>query len=1418
MDTPATGPGPTAQDLDPLTFPLHGSRLIEASAGTGKTYTLALLYTRLVLGHGTVADGQGEPGSAFREALMPPNILVMTFTEAATKELRERIRARLVATADLFQQAPRQDGPAPQPESEAGPASMTRRPTEPRSEQAEVDPILALRDTYPPEQWPSQAQRLRRAAEWMDEAMISTIHAWCRRMLQEHAFATGGLFQRELITDQTELIAEVLRDYWRVHFYPLAPDDALLVRDVVPSPEALRKKLDHWLRRRDADFSYLGQPIHDIALDEALACERRRAERKRELASLEDAARASWRSHRQELEAALHQIRPHLNGSNHRSATPQAFDDLLGTIARWADGEDAPTHLRHFAQGHFVFKKSAPVQREPSHPAFQAIAVWRQALDVLKQDVLQDTNPPLAVSLLVHAAAWVQQALQRRLRQRAEMGFDELLSELDAALTPPATAASETCTLARALAGRIRSQFPVALIDEFQDTDPLQYRILDAIYDIQANDPASALVMIGDPKQAIYGFRGADIHAYLAARQATAGRHYHLGRNFRSTDAMVMACNRLFRHAESHPRGAFRFRSDPTAANPIPFVKVKAKGRRERFLINGRPAPAMTFWRLETESELVSSGEYRDRMAAIAASEIVRWLTEARARLTGFAHAPGSLSSPDEDEGAPLGVASTGTSPEAFRPLRPKDIAVLVRSGDEAAAMRQALAQRHINSVYLSARDSVFQTTEAQDLLHWLRACAAPEDERLVRAALATNTLAIPFEELARLFQDELRWEAQIERFTQYRRTWQGHGVLAMLHRLMHETRLPERLLGRDNGERIMTNLLHLAEWLQQSASELDGEQALIRQLCEHIGRSGEEFVVRLESDAELIQVVTIHKSKGLEYPLVLLPFICSWRAVDGHSSQVSYRGTHQPPSKTAPDEKGAHCGDTAQGSGTQAEHNDRVRPPSRYLELGGKDRFPVAWEAADDERISEDMRLLYVAVTRARHAVWMGIAPLKHGNGRKPQLERSAVGHVLNGGQPFESALTLWHALERVREADPDAGGAAERNHEASRETIHILEAPEASKEALLPEALIRFDQARTAAHTAFPPWWIASYSALRLGAAEARVGASVTSLDGAASDAETPAQETALEEQSSSLIGNQIMDPGEDASTEVTLLSSQIDSPHPSLHALPRGSRYGTFLHGLLEWAAMLQVRDQDGRVQHGYAAAARSAGVRRATLARRCTLRGLGAWIDPLDRWLEAFLNQPWTLPRPLGPDPFPPPPTLVFSDLSSAQYQVEMEFMIESRRVDTRALDQLVQRDCLPGHRRPELVSKRVNGMLKGFIDLVFEHQGRYYVLDWKSNWLGPDDEAYTLARMRAAILHHRYDLQYLLYLLALHRQLRARLPGYDYDRHIGGVIYWFLRGTGAVSQGLFADRPSRVLIESLDRLFAGESLRTRSGAA
>jgi len=250
-------------------------------------------------------------------------------------------------------------------------------------------------------------------------------------------------------------------------------------------------------------------------------------------------------------------------------------------------------------------------------------------------------------------------------------------------------------------------------------------------------------------------------------------------------------------------------------------------------------------------------------------------------------------------------------------------------------------------------------------------------------------------------------------------------------------------------------------------------------------------------------------------------------------------------------------------------------------------------------------------------------------------------------------------------------------------------------------------------------------------------------------------------------------------------------------SLHQFPKGAGPGTFLHELLEWCC-----------QQGFARIVDNPAMLREYLVRRCTTRGWSDWTDTLEHWLLSLIQTPLRLDRDGGT-------CATLMDLGTVR--PELEFWFESCNVATGALDSLVRQHTLEGADRVQVDNRRFNGMLKGFIDLVFEHEGRYYVLDYKSNTLGEDDSAYTDQAMGQAILDKRYDLQYVLYLLALHRLLKARLPGYDYDQHIGGAVYLFLRGIHAPGAGAFTDKPPRALIEQLDALFDGDALHGEDAA-
>jgi exodeoxyribonuclease V beta subunit len=681
-------------------------------------------------------------------------------------------------------------------------------------------------------------------------------------------------------------------------------------------------------------------------------------------------------------------------------------------------------------------------------------------------------------------------------------------------------------------------------------------------------------------------------------------------------------------------------------------------------------------------------------LAASCASEIVRLLNGGQQGRTGFAKTDGAL-----------------------RGVLPADIAILVRDGKEAQAIRGELTARGVRSVYLSDKDSVFAAQEAHDVLAWLRACAEPDVERSLRSALACITLNLSLAELERLNQDELAWEARVMQFRKYRDVWRSQGVLPMLRRLLHDFELPQALIARNDGERVLTNLLHLSELLQQAAAELDGEQALIRHLGEHLalsGQAGEEQILRLESDEQLVKVVTIHKSKGLQYPLVFLPFICSSKPVDGSRLPLHFHDA-------------------------QGHAQISLKPTEELI------------ERSDNERLAEDLRLLYVALTRSEHACWLGVADLKRGTSSSSMLHRSALGYLLGGGLPLTDASTLASWLRDLAE---------------SCDGLEVRDVPEVTTDSFSPPAnLAALRKPRLPRRSAAENWWIASYSALRIGD---------TLVAGSDESPDTPQQQK--------LFDDERLDP--EAPREVP-------SSGGDIHRFPRGSNPGTFLHGLLEWAG-----------EEGFAQVAADPQRLEDAVARRCNRRGWTSWITTLRDWLQHLLNMPLALGADVAP--------VALAGLDQPnQYRIEMEFWFACHKVDVAQMDALVRRYTHNNAPRAATQTVSINGMFKGFIDLTFEHQGRYYVADYKSNWLGLDNQAYTEQAMLDSMLENRYDLQYVLYLLALHRQLKARLADYDYDRHMGGALYVFLRGIDSPGQGLFFTRPPRELIERLDLLFQGQ---------
>jgi exodeoxyribonuclease V beta subunit len=1222
----------SAIPLNPIEFPLSGTRLIEASAGTGKTYTIAALYVRLILGH---HPDRAEPS----RYLLPPDILVVTFTEAATKELRERIRERLSLAARFFRQ---------------------QLPT--------TDTFLQdIRASYTEQDWPACARRLELAANWMDESAIYTIHSWCNRMLQQHAFDSGSLFRQEVNTDDTELLNEVVRDYWRSFYYEISNDaDFPKLYAVFKHPDELLLAVRSLLGNAEPiPFSLAdGQPIRKLITAVASIRE----------SSLQE-LKAPWLTWlpevREIIEAAIEtKVLP---AKNYNSTNRRNWLDKIETwsLDPMQDTLDIGKGFENLSPDGMA-KLANPGQTPPDHPGFAAIGSLPAQLAAL---------PSLKVELIKHAVHWIRQRYDFEKQRIARMTFDDMLTRLDKAL--------QGCNGDR-LAEVIRQQYPIALIDEFQDTDPVQYRIFSTLYATQAAGD-SACLMIGDPKQAIYSFRGADIYTYLKAHRDTQGRHYTLGTNYRSTQALVDAVNQVFLQADRQELGAFRFKT--AQDNPLPFLPVKAQGRDELWVVDNQAAPALTLWHWESQ-DAVGMPAYRETLAEVTASQIVKLLNSADAGQTGF------------------------SSTSGMQALQPGDIAILVRSGTEAATIRNALARRRLRSVYLSERDSIFASVEAVDMLLWLNALAEPRNERKVRAALSSATFGWSYQALHELALDEPGWELHLERFLTYQQRWQQDGILPALRQLINDYGLHGRLADDSEGERSITNLLHLAELLQRASTQLEGEQALIRHLAEAIeaggSQAGDDGIIRLESDANLIKVVTIHKSKGLEYPLVFLPFICSFREVGGRFN--TYYRYHD-------------------------ENQDL------QIDLHKQERIKAI---SEEERLQEDLRLLYVAMTRARHACWLGIAPVKSGSTKDCQLEKSAVGALLN----WQAKMPNSALAEQLREL------------KGSCAAISILPLPEINDVRYSPAfADESRDEARVPLCKVSSNWWIASYSTLHI---------ADRLTPGEESSQPLPEIETAHDDKQND---------------EAEIVAAAVSTPQAGVHALPRGAGPGVLIHDLLEECGQL-----------GFASVSANPALRQELIQKRFATSEWENKHTVIGSALAHWLSMPLLE----GSD-------LSLAALGTNAYQAELEFLLGAETVDTQELDRLVSCHTFGGQARPGLLPGQVNGLLKGFIDLVFVHDQQYYVVDYKFNSLGADDAAYTQEALTAAMLAKRYDLQACLYLLALHRLLKVRLgAAYDYETHIGGGLYLFLRGAPGPTAGRVFDKPPRALIERLDALFGASS--------
>ncbi len=828
---------------------------------------------------------------------------------------------------------------------------------------------------------------------------------------------------------------------------------------------------------------------------------------------------------------------------------------------------------------------------------------------------------------------------------------------------------------------QVRRQYPVAMVDEFQDTDEKQYRIFEQLYGStpketveeseQAISTSLALFMIGDPKQAIYKFRGADIFAYISAKQKVQGI-YNLKTNYRSTQNMVTGVNSVFTHHDA----PFIYDKD------IPFIPVDANDNAAKLILNGKEDTALS-WHFHNASLLKTKPQVADVFSQGCAQRICELLNMAQ---QGQA------------------VLKKGDECSA---VRAKDIAVLVRSANQAKMIKEQLNDRGVGSVYVG-RESIFQCEEAI-AIHALLQAVHVLSERLYRNAIAHPLWCLTLEDLHELMDSERKWELELEQLYLAREVWEKQGIMAMIMFWLHQRSLPGIWLGKNNGERTLSNVVHLAELLQNASTEVQGIQGLISWLSMQISQNqGEQDqqMLRLESDANLVQIITIHKSKGLEYPIVFIPF--AW---DGKEAKDSLF----------------------------------------YDESTQKLRCDLAGDFSQQiikEGLAEEVRLFYVALTRAVSKCYVSLPTQVSGSHLLKTVNASALYYLLTKSQHVDVYGVIEETITQEKRAQE------KRAQEAQNSMCSQVLEPLPQDHSYLNEPVISERlNVREFKGSLYQNWSMSSFSAL------------VSNLHGAST--------------------HRIK--YDDVVTETVTITDIIKEATEDQFSFPRGAHAGNFLHTLLEEIDFTCLPENlDELIE---------------SLLLRFSIEA--SWLDTSKTWLNEILAAP------LKHD------GLQLDQLTPSKKLVEMEFYFPVESLKAADLNALIkQYPCL--NIEPKAVDFRsLKGMLKGFIDLTFEWQGQYFILDYKSNHLGDSHEDYHTDTVHAAMADHRYDIQLIIYTLALHRYLKLRLADYSYEKHIGGGYYLFLRGLssgeGGHKYGQYFHKPEKAMIEALDALIQGEPL-------
>ncbi|BAC24412.1 recB [Wigglesworthia glossinidia endosymbiont of Glossina brevipalpis] len=1155
--------------LNPISFPIKGTCLIEASAGTGKTYSIIIFYLRLLLGLNI---------KSFPHGLSVKEILLVTYTEFAKNQLKERIRKGIIHLKS---------------------ACINKDETHPLFKEIKNVKKSLIKLIY--------------AEHNIDEASIFTIHGFCHKMLSANLIESKFFLDKNTIEDESYLYNQISKNFWEKYCSKLPiliskiifsywKDSDFLLKDTLPFIKGEKPTILSSVNKKQSIKNFYYSKIIYI-----------------------NKIKRIWKKL---IIKMLLKIVSNLMNANKK----EKILKYINIIDAWSNNKtenfDVPIEIKkikNLLKNHYKNYKNI-LQNIFFNKVDESYKFYKK----LKELIFQKSIIKM------------REYKKTEKKNQEKLDFDDLIILFKTELFK-----------FNKLSKIIRNIYPVAIIDEFQDTDLIQYKIFFKIY---YKKKMCSLILIGDPKQAIYGFRGADIFTYIKIKNKIKNI-YSLQTNWRSSVRMVNAVNFLF----SRIKNPFIYKN-------INFDKALSikKNNNLNFFIENKLQSAIEFVMYPKNN--IGLHNYQKYMAEQYAIKIYNIINSSDYKKTYL-----------ENKYSHKNVIIS-------------DITILVRNRTEANFMKIACDKLSIPNIYLSDNSSVFHTLEAKDIIQILNAILFPENENIVRCALLTKMFGLTNVEIQKLNYNKKIFKKIILEFILYRDLWDKFGIMQMMNYILDNKNYFTMFNKFKKDIKYFSNIIHIVEILHETSKKIKNKHELLKWLYYQITFNdvqNENHKIRVFDEDKAVKIMTIFKSKGLQFPIVFLPFLSSFRT----KKHVLF-------------------------------HSKKKYKLILDLKSTLKNR-----KLSDKERLSEDIRLFYVAITRAIYHCSIGICSLSIGNQTKSVMShthRTSIGYIIQKRKKSD-----WNTLKKY----------LENISFYSKGNISVNLKKNLCKK-ILKTNFSFFNIKKNIISNKKEDYFFKSISF------------------------------SYIKKNNFNKL-NYIYEHEKENKEKIYDFNTSF---------LPKGKIFGKFIHKIFEKLNFTKNIDKN---------------IIKENLVKYEFDLSL---TNDLAEWIKNIIK------KPLNED------FLSLSRIKQKNKLTELKFYLSiNSKIKEKEFNFLIKKyDPISSKCFCLKNINNINGILTGSVDLVFLWKKKYYFLDYKSNWLGENSSFYNKKNMTLEMIKHRYDIQYQIYSVAIHRYLKYKIKKYDYNKHFGGIYYLFVRGINNLCRktknGIYFIKPNYSLINKINKHF------------